>query len=96
MGKTIYHQPYASGSTAMSTLQIGEPAVIAYETKTKVVANFRVMDMAAGGQGAPLVPHTERILYSHDDYTRLLQNIGGIGNVTLIPPKTLSYTGSSF
>ncbi|KRF52969.1 MULTISPECIES: anhydro-N-acetylmuramic acid kinase AnmK [Priestia] len=86
-GQTIYHQPYASGSTAMSTLQIGEPAVIAYETKTKVVANFRVMDMAAGGQGAPLVPHTERILYSHNNYTRLLQNIGGIGNVTLIPPK---------
>ncbi|MDM8147727.1 anhydro-N-acetylmuramic acid kinase AnmK [Priestia megaterium] len=86
-GQTIYHQPYASGSTAMSTLQIGEPAVIAYETKTKVVANFRVMDMAAGGQGAPLVPHTERILYSHDERTRLLQNIGGIGNVTLIPPK---------
>ncbi|MGG3155790.1 anhydro-N-acetylmuramic acid kinase AnmK [Priestia megaterium] len=86
-GQTIYHQSYASGSTAMSTLQIGEPAVIAYETKTKVVANFRVMDMAAGGQGAPLVPHTERILYSHNNYTRLLQNIGGIGNVTLIPPK---------
>ncbi|WP_341284806.1 anhydro-N-acetylmuramic acid kinase AnmK [Priestia megaterium] len=86
-GQTIYHQPYASGSTAMSTLQIGEPAVIAYETKTEVVANFRVMDMAAGGQGAPLVPHTERILYSHNNYTRLLQNIGGIGNVTLIPPK---------
>ncbi|MCM3792037.1 MULTISPECIES: anhydro-N-acetylmuramic acid kinase AnmK [Priestia] len=86
-GQTIYHQPYASGSTAMSTLQIGEPAVIAYETKTKVVANFRVMDMAAGGQGAPLVPHTERILYSHADRTRLLQNVGGIGNVTLIPPK---------
>jgi len=86
-GQTIYHQPYASGNTAMSTLQIGEPAVIAYETKTKVVANFRVMDMAAGGQGAPLVPHTERILYSHADRTRLLQNIGGIGNVTLIPPK---------
>ncbi|AVX07149.1 anhydro-N-acetylmuramic acid kinase [Bacillus sp. Y-01] len=86
-GQTIYHQPYASGSTAMSTLQIGEPAVIAYETKAEVVANFRVMDMAAGGQGAPLVPHTERILYSHNNYTRLLQNIGGIGNVTLIPPK---------
>lgn len=86
-GQTIYHQPYASGNTAISTLQIGEPAVIAYETKTKVVANFRVMDMAAGGQGAPLVPHTERILYSHADRTRLLQNIGGIGNVTLIPPK---------
>jgi anhydro-N-acetylmuramic acid kinase len=86
-GQTIYHQPYALGNTAMSTLQIGEPAVIAYETKTKVVANFRVMDMAAGGQGAPLVPHTERILYSHNNYTRLLQNIGGIGNVTLIPPK---------
>jgi anhydro-N-acetylmuramic acid kinase len=83
-GQTIYHIPKEYDGFYKSTLQIGEPAVIAYETKTKVVSNFRTMDMAAGGQGAPLVPYTEYILYrSHKN--RLLQNIGGIGNVTVLP-----------
>ncbi|MEE6452508.1 anhydro-N-acetylmuramic acid kinase AnmK [Gottfriedia acidiceleris] len=84
-GQTIYHQPEAHGNFIQSTLQLGEPAVIAYETKTKVVSNFRVMDMAAGGYGAPLVPHSELLLYKSKTKTRLLQNIGGIGNVTIIP-----------
>ncbi|MGZ7149469.1 anhydro-N-acetylmuramic acid kinase AnmK [Bacillus sp. BC08] len=84
-GQTIYHQPQQDGSMIPSTLQIGEPAVIAYETNTTVISNFRTMDMAAGGQGAPLVPYSEIILYRHQTKNRLLQNIGGIGNVTVIP-----------
>ncbi|WP_166705452.1 anhydro-N-acetylmuramic acid kinase AnmK [Bacillus albus] len=86
-GQTIYHQPKRDGTMIPSTLQIGEPAVIAYETKTTVISNFRTMDMAAGGQGAPLVPYSEIILYRHQTKNRLLQNIGGIGNVTVIPSK---------
>lgn len=84
-GQTIYHQPKQDGNMILSTLQIGEPAVIAYETNTTVISNFRTMDMAAGGQGAPLVPYSEIILYRHSTKNRLLQNIGGIGNVTVIP-----------
>lgn len=64
-GQTIYHQPKQDGNMIPSTLQIGEPAVIAYETNTAVISNFRTMDMAAGGQGAPLVPYSEVILYRH-------------------------------
>lgn len=86
-GQTIYHQPSKEGNFIPSTLQIGEPAVIAYQTQTTVVSNFRTMDMAAGGQGAPLVPYTELILYGNKDKSRLLQNIGGIGNVTVLPKK---------
>jgi anhydro-N-acetylmuramic acid kinase len=88
-GQTIYHQPSKSGKFIPSTLQIGEPAVIAYQTKTTVVSNFRTMDMAAGGQGAPLVPITELILYGNEEKSRLLQNIGGIGNVTVIPKQAV-------
>lgn len=84
-GQTIYHQPKQDDNMIPSTLQIGEPAVIAYETNTTVISNFRTMDMAAGGQGAPLVPYSEIILYRHPTKNRLLQNIGGIGNVTVIP-----------
>lgn len=83
-GQTIYHIPTKNGQLIKSTLQVGEPAVIAFETKKTVVSNFRVMDMAAGGQGAPLVPYTEYILYKSQK-NRCLQNIGGIGNVTFIP-----------
>ncbi|MGG3564616.1 anhydro-N-acetylmuramic acid kinase AnmK [Neobacillus rhizosphaerae] len=86
-GQTIYHQPNRSGKFVPSTLQIGEPAVIAYQTQTTVVSNFRTMDMAAGGQGAPLVPYTEMILYGSSEKSRLLQNIGGIGNVTVLPKQ---------
>lgn len=83
-GQTIYHIPREYGKYIKSTLQIGEPAIIAYETGVTVVSNFRTMDIAAGGQGAPLVPYTEYLLY-RSNKNRLLQNIGGIGNVTVIP-----------
>ncbi|PET97804.1 anhydro-N-acetylmuramic acid kinase AnmK [Bacillus cereus] len=86
-GQTIYHQPQQDGGMIPSTLQIGEPAIKAYETNTTVISNFRTMDMAAGGQGAPLVSYSEIILYRHQTKNRLLQNIGGIGNVTVIPSQ---------
>lgn len=86
-GQTIYHQPKPEGNMIASTLQIGEPAVIAYDTNTTVISNFRTMDMAAGGQGAPLVPYSEVILYRDPSKNRLLQNIGGISNVTVIPSQ---------
>ncbi|WP_308807555.1 anhydro-N-acetylmuramic acid kinase AnmK [Bacillus sp. MCCB 382] len=84
-GQTVYHQPFNTEDSVACTLQIGEPSVIAYRTNTQVVSNFRSMDMAAGGEGAPLVPYTEFLLYRRKDEGRLLQNIGGIGNVTVLP-----------
>ncbi|MDK2793637.1 MAG: anhydro-N-acetylmuramic acid kinase [Caldanaerobacter sp.] len=87
-GQTIYHIPNFiedMGYKVRSTLQIGEPAVIAERTGIVTVADFRVRDVAAGGQGAPLVPYTEYILYRSPNETIALQNIGGIGNVTVLP-----------
>lgn len=84
-GQTVYHIPTAEGDLIPSTLQLGEPAIIAYETGAQVVSSFRGMDMAAGGRGAPLVPYTEYLLYRCNK-GRALQNIGGIGNVTVLPP----------
>lgn len=86
-GQTIYHIPKGKGSIIPSTLQIGEPSIIAYENNLKVISNFRTMDMAAGGEGAPLVPYSEYVLYGGRGETIALQNIGGIGNVTVIPAK---------
>ena len=86
-GQTIFHIPKAYDDYVPSTLQIGEAAIIANECKTKVISNFRVMDMAVGGEGAPLVPYSETLLYSEEDQAVALQNIGGIGNVTVLPKK---------
>ncbi len=83
-GQTVYHIPVDEGDWLASTLQIGEPAIIAYETGVTVVSSFRAMDMAAGGRGAPLVPYAEYLLY-RSDKPRALQNLGGIGNVTGLP-----------
>lgn len=83
-GQTIYHLPNPGSDEVASTLQIGEPAILAFDHKVKVISNFRVMDIAAGGQGAPLVPFSEKILYGKKNKLIALQNIGGIGNVTLI------------
>lgn len=84
-GQTIYHIPRKTSDYAASTLQIGESAVIAQRCGCPCIANFRVKDMAAGGEGAPLVPFSEYILYSKKDEAVALQNIGGIGNVTVLP-----------
>ena len=84
-GQTIYHQPKPLNSFVRSTLQIGDPSTLAYRFKTDVVFNFRMMDMVDGGDGAPLVPYSEYLLYHSNEETTLLQNIGGIGNVTVIP-----------
>ncbi len=88
-GQTIYHIPKDREGLVKSTLQIGEASVIAYKTNTLVISNFRVMDMAANGEGAPLVPYTEYILYSEKEKGIALQNIGGIGNVTVLPESNL-------
>ncbi|MFC6333988.1 anhydro-N-acetylmuramic acid kinase [Paenibacillus septentrionalis] len=87
-GQTIYHAPWdqaIDGHTVRYTVQIGDGAVIANRTGIPCVSDFRTADMAVGGQGAPLVPFTEYLLYRSDKQTRLLQNIGGIGNVTVLP-----------
>jgi len=87
-GQTIYHipRPREKGDVR-STLQIGEPAVIAERTGIVTVADFRKMDVAAGGEGAPLVPYVDYILFGKRKEGIALQNIGGIANVTYIPPK---------
>jgi anhydro-N-acetylmuramic acid kinase len=88
-GQTIYHQgiakPYAGRSIAC-TWQLGEPALIAAAAHALVVSNFRPADMVAGGHGAPLVPLLDATLFAHPRRARVLQNLGGIANLTLVPP----------
>jgi anhydro-N-acetylmuramic acid kinase len=87
-GQTIFHQgrpvPYLGRRTA-STLQIGEPAVIAARTGITTIADFRPADIAQGGQGAPLVPYADYLLYRHEKLGRVSLNLGGIANITVIP-----------
>lgn len=85
-GQTIFHIPSnleLGGVSTKSTLQIGDISVIAYKTGVTTVGDFRTKDMAANGQGAPLVPFADKILFGTDK-NRLIQNIGGISNVTVL------------
>ena len=87
-GQTIFHQGVAAkylGALTASTLQIGEAAVIAARTGVTTVADFRPADMAVEGQGAPLVPYADYLLYSDRKLGRASLNLGGIANVTVIP-----------
>ncbi len=87
-GQTLYHQPCAevyAGRRFACTWQLGEAAAIAAEAGVPVVSNFRPADMMAGGQGAPLVPLLDYVLFADTKRGRVLQNIGGIANLTAIP-----------
>jgi anhydro-N-acetylmuramic acid kinase len=87
-GQTIYHQGVASryaGSDVRCTWQMGEASVIAERLRVPVVSDFRPADMAAGGQGAPLVPMLDYCSFRSEKVSRVLQNLGGIGNLTAIP-----------
>ncbi len=86
-GQTVWHEPIKVdflGKNFNSTLQIGDSSPIAERLNTIVVSDFRVRDVAAGGTGAPLVPYTEFILYNDKERNVALQNIGGIGNITIL------------
>lgn len=80
-GQTVWHEP------GRATLQLGDPAVLAERIGVRVVSDFRARDVAAGGQGAPLVPRADVMLFGHPDRGRLLLNIGGMANVTWVPRR---------
>jgi anhydro-N-acetylmuramic acid kinase len=79
-GQTVWHEP------GLATLQLGDPAVIAERVGVTVVSDFRARDVAAGGQGAPLVPVADALLFAAPDRPRILLNLGGMANVSWVPP----------
>jgi len=90
-GQTIFHKPdneFINGFSTKSTLQIGEGSIIAERTGITTISDFRTADIAAGGQGAPLVCFADNMLFRSDSASRAIQNIGGMANVTVISPFT--------
>ncbi|HYT05376.1 MAG TPA: anhydro-N-acetylmuramic acid kinase [Gemmatimonadales bacterium] len=89
-GQTIWHEP------GRATLQLGDPAVIAERVGARVVSDFRARDVAAGGQGAPLVPLADVMLFAHPERGRLLLNLGGMANVTWAPRRGVTEGAVAF
>ena len=83
-GQTIYHIASDEKDYVRSSLQLGDGGVISHVCKKTVVSNFRLADMAAGGQGAPLVPYADFVLFSNKEHNRAIHNIGGIANMTFL------------
>lgn len=84
-GQTVWHAPPSSGASILSTLQLGQPVVLAERLGVTVVSDFRARDIAAGGEGAPLVPFADFVLLAAPDEDRVILNLGGIANVTWLP-----------
>ena len=90
-GQTILHLPHESHPR---TLQIGDPNIIAYQTGITTVADFRRIDIAAGGEGAPLAPGFHQWFFQNEESERIILNIGGMANITILPTsKTKGITG---
>jgi anhydro-N-acetylmuramic acid kinase len=92
-GQTVYHRPPHRQMGLGYSLQLGRGDLIAHLTKLPTISNFRAADLAAGGQGAPLVCRIDACLLSHAQYHSCVQNIGGIGNLTYLPPSDRSFQG---
>lgn len=85
-GQTVWHRPPGAAERG-ATLQLGDAATLAARTGIDVISDFRAADVAAGGEGAPLVPWPDRVLFAVEDRSRVVLNLGGMANLTWIPPR---------